>query len=156
MLFSRLRACIIATLVIYGALVATHEGEFWPFSTYQMFSQGGLPWDKPVLLELDAEACKTSEFSSLEELNEFGVALNPYGIDHRDFSNFARHLSNPGEEELLALRSLLQPVIDGNEGLCITAIYAETSGSDINLTFTPAMYLSRDETILLREAGRHE
>lgn len=42
-------------LVVYALLVATHLGEFWPFSIYPMFSQAGTPWTRAVVRELPSQ-----------------------------------------------------------------------------------------------------
>ena len=42
----------LGTLIVYALLVATHLGEFWPFSIYPMFSQAGNPWSRAVVREM--------------------------------------------------------------------------------------------------------
>jgi hypothetical protein len=39
-------------LLIYAVLVASHEGEFWPFSIYPMFSQAGNPWTRAMVIDV--------------------------------------------------------------------------------------------------------
>ena len=33
-------------------LLPSHEGEFWPFSIYPMFSQAGNPWTRAMVLDV--------------------------------------------------------------------------------------------------------
>ncbi|MDX1586597.1 MAG: hypothetical protein R3222_07630, partial [Balneolaceae bacterium] len=51
--FTKYKFILIAVLVVNIALVATHEGEFWPFSIFPMFSQAGNPWSRGVLERVD-------------------------------------------------------------------------------------------------------
>ena len=36
-------------------LVASHKGEFWPFSIYPMFSQAGNSWSRALLIEIEPD-----------------------------------------------------------------------------------------------------
>src|SRR5690625_7490964 len=38
--------------LVHAILVSTHEGEFWPFSIYTMFSQAGNPWERAMVLDV--------------------------------------------------------------------------------------------------------
>src|SRR5690625_1138715 len=38
--------------LVHAILVSTHEGEFWPFSIYPMFSQAGNPWARAMVLDV--------------------------------------------------------------------------------------------------------
>lgn len=40
------------TFVAYTVSVAPHEGEFWPFSIFPMFSRAGKPWTRALVLDL--------------------------------------------------------------------------------------------------------
>ena len=42
----------LISFIIYGALVATHEGEYWPFSIYPMFSKAGNPWTRAIVRDV--------------------------------------------------------------------------------------------------------
>ncbi len=152
MLLKKIRTAVLTVFIIYGLLVATHQGEFWPFSTYQMFSQGGLPWSKPVLVKLDEDSCSSARFTDLSDLDGQSVPLNRYGIDHRDFSNFTRHLNTPSQAESEALRHLLQPVLsDSPDGLCVIRIDAKSAEDGVELHFTPVLFLNSERAIEMRK-----
>lgn len=51
-----MRLILMATAVAYVGLVASHRGEFWPFSVFPMFSRAGKPWVRVVLRELEPDA----------------------------------------------------------------------------------------------------
>lgn len=79
-----------AVLAIYALLVATHLGEFWPFSIYPMFSQAGQPWTRTLVRELpdeDADAMRWQP-ASLEALPGEAFPLTKYGIFQNDVANY--------------------------------------------------------------------
>lgn len=97
-------------LLVYAALVATHKGEFWPFSIYPMFSQAGNPWTRAVVLDVtnmpDEEIWNQQRLS---ELSAKAVPIGDYGVDQIDFSNFMSKTTNWTENRRNALRSMFGP-----------------------------------------------
>lgn len=80
---------LMGIFVVYGILVATHKGEFWPFSIYPMFSQAGNPWTRAIVSNVtstpDSLVWKTTD---LEHVQGSKVALRTVGVDQIDFSNY--------------------------------------------------------------------
>lgn len=95
------------TLLVYAVLVAPHEGEFWPFSVYPMFSQAGNPWTRAMILDVtdlpDEELWLTH---TLEELYSDAVAVGKFGVDQIDFSNFVSKTNDWTEDRMLALLTM--------------------------------------------------
>ena len=80
-------ALLLGTFVAYGVLVATNEGEFWPFSIYPMFSQAGKPWSRAVVVEVEDDIIAWDTLTA-SELPGRPYALLEHGIDPIDLSNF--------------------------------------------------------------------
>lgn len=81
--------CLIAVFLVYGVLVAPHEGEFWPFSIYPMFSQAGNPWTRALVRDVsDVPDSLIWQSTDLQTLNGSPIALQDYGVDQIDFANF--------------------------------------------------------------------
>ncbi len=78
---------LIVTFVAYGVLVASNEGEFWPFSIYPMFSQAGNPWSRAIVVELEDETVRWDRVRT-HNLPGRPYALLEHGIDPIDLSNF--------------------------------------------------------------------
>ena len=76
--------------LVHALLVATHEGEFWPFSIYPMFSQAGNPWARAMVLDVseleDSEMWEDQAYPLASD--ESVVSLRTLGIDQIDYSNF--------------------------------------------------------------------
>lgn len=80
---------ICVTFLVYGALVATHQGEFWPFSIYPMFSNAGQPWTRALVLDIsETSADELWNRRSLNKLYGKPVSIKEFGVDQIDFSNF--------------------------------------------------------------------
>ncbi len=98
---------ILITFLIYGGLVATHEGEFWPLSIYPMFSQGANPWTRALVRDVRQEDIdKFSQVTSIRELPGEPVPLGAHGIDTIDFSNFVSKTEEWTAERKQALRTM--------------------------------------------------
>lgn len=98
-------------LILYASLVATHKGEFWPFSIYPMFSQAGNPWTRAMVLDVtdlpDEQIWKThSLYNRIAE----PISLREHGIDQIDFANFMSKTPNWTPER----RNALHYMFDGN------------------------------------------
>lgn len=80
---------LLLTLLAYALLVAPHEGEFWPFSIYPMFSQAGNPWTRALVRDVSATPDSVKwQATDLENLNGSPIALRELGVDQIDFANF--------------------------------------------------------------------
>ncbi|MFW6347236.1 MAG: hypothetical protein ACOC2C_01330 [Cyclonatronaceae bacterium] len=112
--FRRAMKIIFIVFIINGLLVASHEGEFWPFSIYPMFSQGAKPWTRAAVRDITEdvrEAQQTAEAgfwesTSFREMPGQPYALQNEGIDTIDFSNFVSKTENWTDGRREALRTM--------------------------------------------------
>lgn len=103
-------------LIFYGLLVGAHEGEFWPFSIYPMFSQAGNPWTRAIVIDAtDIPDDELWQPRTLHNRSFEPVPIGSYGIDQIDFSNFISKTENWTENRRNALRSMFGPenIADG-------------------------------------------
>jgi len=148
MILMKIRTAIIITLFLYAALLSTHAGEFWPFSTYQMFSQGGKGWEKPVLVEMDESSCRAASFSHLSQLEPHTISLADYNIDHRDFSDYISFRKCWEQEDLQGLQRLIKPVLQRYES-CIILISTELNEGVITSSFAPFLFMNTEQTSII-------
>lgn len=101
---------IIAIVLLLNALlVATHEGEFWPFSIYPMFSQAGNPWSRGVVENVqDTTRADLWQTKPIEEINNRILPLEDYGIHEIDFANYISKTKNWNTKKINGLRSTFQ------------------------------------------------
>jgi len=90
-------------------LVATHLGEFWPFSIYPMFSKGGRTWTRALVRDVEAVSDSLAWQSvSLNQLKGSPVALPDYGLDQVDYANFVYKTRNWDDMRIQGLRDLFK------------------------------------------------
>lgn len=141
---------MITILVIYGVLVATHLGEFWPFSIFPMFSQAGNPWTRAMAMdvtditdELGEEIWKTDK---VNELPGFNFAMRTYGIDQIDFSNFVSKTRDWNELRVQALRDMIGEENMVDRKLMIYKVRGHmTDDNEVVITATPFILLAPDK-----------
>lgn len=100
---------LIAVLLVNIGLVATHEGEFWPFSIYPMFSQAGKEWSRGVV-ERVSDSTRTDLWQTkpISELEGRILPLKEYGIHEIDFANYISKTKDWNQKKLNGLRSTFQ------------------------------------------------
>jgi hypothetical protein len=101
------KKAILGVLLVYALTVATHLGEFWPFSIYPMFSQAGNPWSRSLVREVpqdDSTAWQTVPLDSLPG-QPYGVASG--GVDAIDLANFVSKTREWDLDRVAALKLML-------------------------------------------------
>lgn len=137
------------TLLIYAILVAPHEGEFWPFSIYPMFSQAGNPWTRAMVLDVsDQEMEDVWEPVLLDNLEADVVPVGDHGVDQIDFSNFVVKTHNWTQERQRALISMFGRSEIGNSRWMVSKARGELIGQDsVAIEITPFILITADSTI---------
>lgn len=148
-LYSRARSILLGTLLVYGLLVATHEGEFWPFSIYPMFSQAGNPWSRAVVREVSpTEAVPWTSVSSFDALPGSPFPLAEHGIDPIDLANFVSKTQTWDADRLNGLRTMFYDRVD-QQGLLVVRVNGRLAGQDtVALEYVPYVLMRTDTTAL--------
>ncbi len=106
--YTKYKKILIAVLVINVILVATHEGEFWPFSIFPMFSQAGNPWTRAMVQQVDDRQMEDLwSVRPLHEVSDRAVAIEDYGVDQIDYSNFISKTTDWNQKRIQSLRTYL-------------------------------------------------
>lgn len=113
--FKKHKKILLWTLVVNIVLVATHLGEFWPFSIFPMFSQAGKEWSRGVVEQVsDSTRSDLWQTKSITEIEDRILPLKDYGIHEIDFANFITKTKVWNEKRLNGMRSTFQ--IDQHPG----------------------------------------
>ena len=102
----RATVSLLAIFVVYTALVATHKGEFWPFSIYPMFSQAGNPWTRVVVRVVDPAQEGLWDEVAYDDLPGEGLALVPNGIPQNDLTLLITRTTTWNEVAVRTLRGV--------------------------------------------------
>ncbi len=137
---------LLLLLVTYGLLVATHEGEFWPFSIYPMFSKAGKPWTRALVRDVsstpDSLKWKTT---NLNNLYGTPVALKKHGVDQIDFSNFVSKTKEWTPKRQRALKLMFGKENIKNREFIVMKVTGQFANRDsVITTATPLFLLTKD------------
>lgn len=135
------------TFLLYALLVATNEGEFWPFSIFPMFSQAGNPWSRSVVREVDADYAAGWGAVNTEGLPGEGYPLLTYGVDPIDLANFVKKTERWTPTRADALQRMLAP--SPGDHLIVFRADGRMEDSDrVTVAFVPVAYVTADSIAL--------
>ena len=137
-------------MLVYASLVATHEGEFWPFSIYPMFSQAGNTWTRSFVRDVSAENRPIrGDIQSNEELYGVPFALDLVDIHQNDLSNFISKNKDWTPKKKQAVRKYFESVLENKE-LLVYKVSGSMGNQKINFKNKPFIYLTIDTTIVFK------
>jgi hypothetical protein len=138
-----------ATMAVFTILVGTHEGEFWPFSIYPMFSQAGNPWDRAVLVRLDSAETAIFSWESIafDDLPGDVAPLRELGADNIDYANYVGKTKEWSPERAEGLRRMLALTVGGNESYVAYKVHGRRDAHDgiVRLSAVPVAQFTMDE-----------
>ncbi|HLR26074.1 MAG TPA: hypothetical protein VK112_09420 [Fodinibius sp.] len=137
---------LLLTVVVYAVLVATHLGEFWPFSIYPMFSKAGNPWTRAMVRDVsntpDTLIWSTRPF---DEVQGQPVALRQYGVDQIDFANFISKTTDWNHKRRRALRNMFGARAIGDQRFMAMKVTGRlAAGDSVEVKTIPLMLITRD------------
>lgn len=137
-----------AVLVAYALLVATHRGEFWPFSIYPMFSQAGTPWTRSLVRQMPNDRNPSWDTTSLQALPGTAFPLEARGINENDVANYVSKTEAWTPARLRGLRSIFAGSYDFSTSLLILRVRGELVDDSVSVTATPLLLFTADTTRL--------
>ena len=132
-------------LCLYAFLTATHQGEFWPFSIYPMFSKAGTPWVKVVTRQVSV-APDTNDWKvilSPDKLSGKPLALRKVGTNRNDLANYITQTQNWNGESIRGLRGLLNGATRESPLLVYKVTGTLNSANDsVMVEYVPFLYVT--------------
>ncbi len=150
-----------AIFIIYGTLVATHKGEFWPFSIFPMFSTAGQPWVRSIVHELPPDLPDEAIWESArpEDLPGEVFALAPNGIFQNDLANYVSKTRTWTPSRLHGIRAMFDGRVTADDRLMIYSVRGELRPDGVDVTASPLILLHGSDVRLtprLENAQRDE
>lgn len=138
---------LLSVLVVFALLLAPHEGEFWPFSIYPMFSKAGNPWTRALVRDVtdtpDNLKWKTTD---LETLQGTPVVLQDFGVDQIDFANFISKTKTWTPERKRALQVMFGKENIKDRELMIMKVHGRLIGNDsVTVQADPLLLVTADK-----------
>lgn len=107
--FVKYKKILFWVMLVNILLVASHEGEFWPFSIFPMFSQAGNEWSRGVVEQVsDSTRADLWQTKSIKEIEGRILPLKDYGIHEIDFANYITKTKVWNDKRLNGMRSTFQ------------------------------------------------
>ena len=136
-------------LAVYTILVATHRGEFWPFSIYPMFSQAGHPWTRVVVRVVpDNPEVLSWQTVPLSMLPGAPFETARHGLGDNDITSYVTRTETWTPERRRGFHHLFTATHDFNRPLLVFEVRGTLSGDSVSVQTTPLMLLKRDTTHL--------
>lgn len=148
---TKARRLLLGTLAVYALLVATHLGEFWPFSIYPMFSQGGNAWSRAIVRDVSAaraggEGVRWQPVERAGRLPGEPFPLLRYGIDPIDLANFVSKTKTWDADRLGGLRTMFHDHVGQRDLLVMRVNGRLTEGDSVVVEYVPYVLLRADST----------
>ena len=137
---------LLVTTFVYALLVATHLGEFWPFSIYPMFSNAGRSWSRAVVREIAPDAVLPWRPVSIDSLPGRALPLAPRRLSAIDLANFVAETDVWDDARVSNVRSMFKGHLQ-SRGLAIYRVRGQLAGSDVMVTFVPVIVITEDTTL---------
>jgi hypothetical protein len=140
---------MLITIVIYAVLVATHLGEFWPFSIFPMFSKAGQPWTRAMAKDItDYEGNDIWTLTLVEELPGETFSMRAHRVDQIDYSNFVSKTRNWLPARVQGLRNMLGEHHLENRRVMIYKVSGRLSdGDSVKVEAIPFLLLEADTSL---------
>lgn len=142
------RRLLGGTFLVYALLVATHLGEFWPFSIYPMFSQGGNTWTRAIVRDV-SEPPEGTLWQTVYEDDDLPGEAYPLGltdINQNDVANFVSKTRVWNADRIAALRKIFGESLDERSLLVFRVQGRLAEGRDVEVAYTPFLVLAPDST----------
>lgn len=139
----------LITFLLSAVLLATHKGEYWPFSIYPMFSQAGNPWTRAIVSDVtyidDSEIWTTTPLSDIKGTV---VSIRAAGVDQIDFSNFVSKTNHWDAQRIQALRTMIGEKNFSSSDWMVFKVHGKLVGSDSVIVESKPYLLFKSDTTL--------
>jgi hypothetical protein len=128
----------------YVALVASHGGEFWPFSMFPMFSGAGRPWQRALTVRVD-EGLLHGELPAsyaLDHLPGEPFPLLAHGIPQNDLSSLVQRAERWDQAEQRAFGQLFNALPCSALPLLVLRVRGSLADGAVEELATPLASLS--------------
>ncbi|MEM6645506.1 MAG: hypothetical protein AAF730_04560 [Bacteroidota bacterium] len=146
---ARARTLLIATFAVYAVLVAPHEGEFWPFSIYPMFSQAGRTWTRALVRDVTELPPSVLSWAPvpLDDLPGAAFGMQAAGIGQNDISTFIEKTKTWDATRVTTLRRFFLDDDDPHRVLMLYRAQGRiVDGDSVGILLTPFLMMTPDST----------
>lgn len=145
--FTKYKFILLTALLINTVLVATHKGEFWPFSIFPMFSQAGNEWSRGVVQTIDTQIEPSIwNKKTIRDIEDQVLSLDSIGVDAIDYANFISKTKEWNPKRIQGLRDLLKIREYPESKWMITIVKGYLAKEDSVVVEATPLFLFTDDT----------
>lgn len=135
------------TLLVYALLVATHQGEFWPFSIYPMFSRAKNTLHQIAVVDVRGVRAAPERLwqpTTRGELPGVPFAVKDYGVDPVDLAKYVRLTKVWDADRRQGLMDLFRDALSTRDVL-IFEVWGDVSETgELALEYQPIVLLTKE------------
>lgn len=138
-----------ALFLTQALLVATHLGEFWPFSVYPMFSQAGRTWTRSLVRDVsETSSNQYWQSRTLETLPGKIFAMDEVGINQNDIANYIQKVDSWDAENKENIRVLFKSELADRKLLLYEVKGHLNDQKEVIQDYKPLLLMHQDSIIL--------
>jgi len=149
MAYRKAAITLYSVLTLYALLVASHEGEFWPFSIYPMFSQSGNEWSKSLVAEIENERMVIDwKPRTISDLHGDVLPLNRIGLNQNDLAEILTRTERWSDARIAHVRQFFGDLLQ-EQAFVVYMARPELKGKgrgNLHVAYTPWLYFYPDST----------
>lgn len=146
---SRAMLAIGVTFAVYVVTVASHLGEFFPFSIYPMFSQAGKPWTRALMVEVEPSTSDAWGPWTLQDLPGAPFVNDSIGVNTNDLSKFIQLTDDWTDERVATLRKLYAPALADGRSLLLLRGQGKLVGEDeVAIAMTGLIRIDPEQSVV--------
>ena len=142
------RSGLFLLLVLYAVTCAAHDGEFWPFSIYPMFSRAGHPWTRALVREVEQLPLSPWAARGIDALPGRPVALRDIGVFQNDLANYLAKTPRWNAESVGGLASMFAAVDLEESNLIVYQVVGRIASGSPRISAIPVLRLTADGALL--------
>jgi hypothetical protein len=134
-------------LALYAVQVVRNSGDFWPFSTFPMYSEGRTEWSRPVIREVPCALGHEAWFpTELDDLPGEPFSLFEKGVDRDKLRDFFDENLAWSREKILSLREFVGEENVRGRCLLIYDARGEVDERGVDVDCLPLAVLTEHDT----------
>lgn len=153
--YKKTKQIFFGVMIVQLLLVATHLGEFWPFSIFPMFSKAGKTWTRSLVRDVSQVSDSTlywEEGFSVDDLPGNSFAMDEVAINTNDVSNTIEKVAVWDEQAKNSIRHLFQSGLQDRKLMVYRvngSFEKDANGNrEVSLKYTPFILLSESAIVL--------
>lgn len=131
------RRLTLRILLVAVLLLASHAGEFWPFSILPMFSHAGVPWTRTMVRDISGEMLDDAAAAGAEATRGTPFPLASIGVAQNDLAKLVLGFGDTLDDDEAALLASMFAEARNARRLLLVRVTGSLSHDQVTLRHVP-------------------